>query len=118
MAQLGTDVDGAMTWAVEQNETLKKQFPRFLANELPSFGKTIDTMVSAYIDVVAICSRATECWSYESGRYFGSVGVNQEIRLVPLLPKIAGGPVLGAEVEILDVDRLLHGEYVLQSSTT
>ena len=57
---------------------------------VPSWGPDIDGQIQLYLDGVGNWVRASDCWNFESGRYFGDKGLGiQETRQVPLLRKVA-----------------------------
>ena len=88
MNQLDTDYDGAMLWLVGYHTSIEQRFHTALRS-LPSFGPEIDEPLKTYTLGLANWPRASECWNFESGRYFGTKGLEyQRTRLVPLLPKV------------------------------
>ncbi|KAG0708516.1 terpenoid synthase [Suillus ampliporus] len=88
MLEVGLDIGGAIAWAAKYHAEFKKRFIKGLA-EVPSWGPSTDVLVKEYLDGVANWVRANYCWSFESERFFGTMGPEiQQNRLVPLLPKV------------------------------
>ncbi|TCD63220.1 terpene cyclase [Steccherinum ochraceum] len=89
MRQFNTDFDGANHWVTKYHDELKANFLRTLTH-VPSFGdQDKDAQVQMYLYGLANWPRCNVCWNFESGRYFGSKGLEfQETRMVPLLPKV------------------------------
>ena len=57
-----------------------------------SFSRQVDKDLIPYIDHLMNWPRGCQCWSFESGRYFGEGGLRvQKERVVELLPKGAQG---------------------------
>ncbi|KAI3614315.1 hypothetical protein WG66_000253, partial [Moniliophthora roreri] len=85
----GTDVQGALNYISSLHDRLSKEFLETLPN-VPTFGDaTVDYEVSVYIEGLGNWVRANDCWSFESHRYFGSIGKEiQRSRVVELLPKV------------------------------
>ena len=107
MRQFCLALPDAMKWAVAYHEEIKKQFLDAM-KRVPTWGKDIDEQISVYIDHLAGWPRGHDCWSFESGRYFGSKGLEvQKTRYVRLLPKRELATHLHKEnVEIPIIDSL------------
>ncbi|KZT01823.1 terpenoid synthase [Laetiporus sulphureus 93-53] len=88
MRQFNVDLYGAMAWAVQYHEKVEAAFIDGL-KRIPSWGEQIDEQVDEYVLGLANWLRANDCWSFESGRYFGNKGLEvQKTRYVPVLPKV------------------------------
>ncbi|KAI9507316.1 terpenoid synthase [Russula earlei] len=88
MNEKGVDLDGALTWVGEYHEAILSRF-RAQRHMLPSWGPGMDVVVNAFLERLACWIRGHDCWSFESGRYFGSKGPEiKEHRLVALLPRV------------------------------
>ena len=111
MNQFNTDFDGAMAWTVDFHKDVEMRFLDAL-KRVPSFGAKVDADLAVYIEHLANWPRCNDCWNFESGRYFGSKGLEyQKTRLVPMLPKRPQNPLLRRElVEVPLVDKLDQGD--------
>ncbi|KAH9962043.1 terpenoid synthase [Russula compacta] len=92
MNEKGVDLAGALDWVAEYHEDVlaKSQAQRRM---LPSLGRDMDAVVEAFAERLACWIRGHDCWSFDSGRYFGSKGPEiQKHRLVTLLPRRADAP--------------------------
>jgi hypothetical protein len=88
MNEKGVDLDGALRWVGEYHEEVLSRF-QAQRRMLPSWGPDMDLVVDAYVERLAHWIRGHDCWSFESGRYFGSEGSEiQKHRLVALLPRV------------------------------
>ena len=60
---------------------ISRTISNFLSNRcgLPSWGEKIDKAVSVYIDLVGMCVRGSDAWSYETKRYYGEDGLNLQV---------------------------------------
>ena len=88
MRQFGMDLDSAVAWAARYHDEIKAKFID-LFQKVPSFGEAVDKDLRLYLDGVACWPRAHHSWCYESGRYFGSKGLEyQRTHMIALLPKI------------------------------
>ena len=107
MNQFNVDFDGAMAWVVDFHKDVETRFLDAL-KRVPSFGAEVDAQLQVYITHLANWPRCNDCWNFESGRYFGSKGLEyQRTRLVPMLPKRAQNPTLKRElVEVPLVEKL------------
>ena len=77
-----------MNRAYECLRELQRKFIRLL-DEVPSFGREVDTAVSEYIFHMGCWVQANVCWSFESGRFFGNKGLDvQRNGWVELFPKV------------------------------
>ena len=87
MHHLDVDLDGAIEWIVKYHKELEKKFIGGL-EQVPSWGSDVDCQVQEYLRGLANWVRVNDCWSFESGRYFGNKGLEiHKTRIVPLLPK-------------------------------
>jgi hypothetical protein len=87
MHQHDTNFEGAMDWVVNYHTEVETKFLDAL-KRVPSWGRHMDRQVQQYIYGLANWPRCNDCWNFESGRYFGSRGLDiQRTRVVPLLPK-------------------------------
>ncbi|KAI0695236.1 isoprenoid synthase domain-containing protein [Cytidiella melzeri] len=87
MHQFDLPLPEAMKWVVKYHEETEAKFLDGL-KRVPSWGKEVDDQVAVYIEHLANWPRCNDCWNFESGRYFGSKGLEiQKSRHVPLLPK-------------------------------
>ncbi|KAF9806349.1 hypothetical protein IEO21_08705 [Rhodonia placenta] len=94
MHQFNIDLEAAMTWVASYHKDVENKFLDGM-KELPSFGPVVDKELEEYILALAIWPRTNDCWNFESGRYFGSKGLQvQKTRYVPLLPKVKTDPTL------------------------
>ena len=107
MHQHGLTLPEAMEWAAKYHEQVEEKFLDRVKS-VPSWGKDIDEQVAAYIEHLAGWPRGNDCWSFESGRYFGSKGLEvQKTRRVALLPKRKAKNNLHKEnVEVPIIDSL------------
>lgn len=91
MRQTHADFEGAIAWVVKYHSELETQFIEGLKT-VPSWGDDLDCGVQLYLRGLANWPRANDCWNFESGRYFGSKGLEvQQTRLIPKLPKVEHG---------------------------
>jgi len=68
MSEFGLDRSGAIAWAGNYHTEAKKKFIYGLT-KVPSWGPSTDALVKEYLDGLAICARASNCWSYEIQRF-------------------------------------------------
>jgi len=88
MNEKDVDLDGALKWVGEYHEEVLSRF-QAQRRMLPSWDPDMDLVVNAYVDRLAHWIRGHDCWSFESGRYFGSKGPEiKEHRMVGLLPRV------------------------------
>lgn len=88
MNQYGYTLDEAMKWTANCHEEVEARFMKGM-KELPYFGPEVDPQLQQFIQALALWPRANDCWSFESGRYFGSRGLEiQKTRTVPTMPKV------------------------------
>ncbi|KAH7906493.1 hypothetical protein BJ138DRAFT_1162491, partial [Hygrophoropsis aurantiaca] len=99
------DVGSAIAWAASSHTELQRKFIDGL-EKIPSWGNEVDDQLQEYIHGLANWARANYCWSFESGRYFGTKGAEiEQFRFVPLLPKVAIDPHLHKEaVVVADIE--------------
>lgn len=87
MLELGLEIGSAMGWAAAYHTKLKKRFIDGLA-KIPSWGPSTDILVKEYLDGLGNWVRASNVWSFDIQRYFGTMSAEiQQTRLVPLLPR-------------------------------
>ncbi|KAH7924497.1 terpenoid synthase [Leucogyrophana mollusca] len=106
MHELGVDIGSAVAWAAGYHGELAGRFIGGLAG-VPSWGAAIDAQLQVYLHGMANWARANSCWSFESGRYFGTRGREiQRTRLVPVLPKSRqdSDPCRGRDVVVPEVE--------------
>jgi hypothetical protein len=88
MNEKGVDLDGALNWVGAYHEGVLSRF-QAQRHMLPSWGPDMDSVVDSYVERLAYWIRGHDCWSLESGRYFGSKGPEiQKHRSVTLLPRV------------------------------
>ncbi|GBE81078.1 terpenoid synthase [Sparassis latifolia] len=92
MNDLQTDIYGAMEWIDGfHRELVERFFDLWAKLQELSWGPEVDQEVPEYARGLAGWVRANDCWSFESGRYFGTKGLDiQKHRMVTLLPKSKG----------------------------
>ncbi|KAH8991186.1 terpenoid synthase [Lactarius akahatsu] len=91
MNDKGVDLDEALDWFAEYNGTLLSKVQE-QCRALPSWNPDIDPIVTTYVERLCYWLRGHDCWSFESGRYFGTKGPEiQKHRVVTLLPRSNGG---------------------------
>ncbi|CCM04069.1 uncharacterized protein FIBRA_06228 [Fibroporia radiculosa] len=87
MHQYNYDIDKAMAWLADFHAEVETKFLDGL-KRVPSWGPAIDRQVEEYLLGLANWPRCNDCWNFESGRYFGSKGLEiQKTRTVQLMPK-------------------------------
>ena len=90
MHEQGLNVQGAIDWLERYAADVHAGFLDNVAN-MPSWGEDIDHRVKIYIDGIAQWVRGNDDWTFESGRYFGSKGLEiQKSRVMSLLPPSKG----------------------------
>ncbi len=88
------DLDGAVDELAKYNSEVLSKF-QAQRHMLPSWGPDMDRVVNEYVERLAYWIRGHDCWSFESGRYFGTKGPEiKEHRLVTLLPKVTQPDVM------------------------
>jgi Delta6-protoilludene synthase len=98
MKEKGVNLDGALTWVATSYERVLSEFEE-CRRTLPSWGYTIDIAVKNLIERLGFWIRGHDCWSFESGRYFGTGGAEvQKVRVVNLLPKVGKADITAAHV--------------------
>jgi Delta6-protoilludene synthase len=103
MHQLNTDLPGAMEWVSRYHEDIEARFLDGL-KRVPSFGTAVDHQLQQYIEHIANWPRCNDCWNFESGRYFGSKGLDiQRTRYVHLLPKRKVDPALRQQQVVVPI---------------
>ncbi|KAJ3914016.1 terpenoid synthase [Lentinula edodes] len=89
MMELKLDLHEALEWVGHYHRERELEFLRAV-KELPMWSPEIDRQVAQYVNGIGNWVRANDCWSFESGRYFGQDGLRvQETRMVTLAPKVA-----------------------------
>jgi hypothetical protein len=87
MNEKGVDLDGALDWVAESHEQVLSEL-QVQCQVLPSWGPTIDLRVKMYVKRLACFLRGSDCWAFETERYFGTKGREiQKQRIIDLLPK-------------------------------
>ncbi|KZT64788.1 terpenoid synthase [Daedalea quercina L-15889] len=90
MQQYGFTLDEALQWTANYHEDVEARFLDGM-KKIPSFGPDVDPQLHEFIEAIALWPRTNDCWNFESGRYFGSKGLEiQKTRIVPILPKVVG----------------------------
>ncbi|KAI0727260.1 isoprenoid synthase domain-containing protein [Fomitopsis betulina] len=74
----GYTLDEALKWTANRHEEVQARFLDGM-KRLPSFGPDVDPRLQQYIQAIATGPRANDCWNFESGRYFGSKGLEIQI---------------------------------------
>ncbi|KAH9990438.1 terpenoid synthase [Russula vinacea] len=88
MNEKGVDLDGALAWLGEYHGQVLSRF-QAQRRTLPSWGRTVDSDVEAFVERLGYWIRGIDCWSLETERYFGTKGSDvQKHRVVTLLPKV------------------------------
>jgi hypothetical protein len=88
MNEKGVGLEGALQWVGEYHEEVLSRF-QAQRQMLPSWDPDVYLVVNAYVDRLAHWIRGHDCWSLESGRYFGSKGSEiKKHRMVGLLPRV------------------------------
>lgn len=86
-----------MNWVADYHTEVESRFLDGL-KRLPSWGPEMDRQVQQYVYGLANWPRCNDCWNFESGRYFGSKGLEiQKSRVVPLYPKVSPAQILRRE---------------------
>ena len=87
MDEKGVGLDGALDWVSEYHGQVLSEF-QAQYRDLPSWGPAIDLEVKAYVKRLAYFIRGIDCWAFETERYFGTKGVEVQMkRVVNLLPR-------------------------------
>jgi Delta6-protoilludene synthase len=106
MHQFNTGLKGAMEWVSNYHDDVEAKFLDGL-KRLPPFGSKVDEELEEYVLGMANWPRGHDCWSFESGRYFGNKGLEiQESRCVPLLPMVSKKPNLKREKVVVSLVEL------------
>ena len=88
MNQFGYTLDEALKWTADYHEEVEARFLDGM-KRVPSFGPDVDPQLQQFIQAIAMWPRTNDCWNFESGRYFGSKGLEiQKTRIVPIMPKV------------------------------
>ncbi|KAF8900877.1 terpenoid synthase [Gymnopilus junonius] len=84
MVERNLDVQGAINWLEQYTNGVSASFLDNVAN-MPSWGEDVDRRVKIYTDGIAQWVRGNDDWTFESGRYFGSKGLEvQKSRIMKL----------------------------------
>jgi hypothetical protein len=87
MKQLELEPQEALAWVAGHFETLESRF-NSAWNSVPRYGGPVDLQVLTYMDGLANWVRANDQWSFESERYFGTMGLEiMMTRSVGLIPR-------------------------------
>ncbi|KAF8968469.1 terpenoid synthase [Flammula alnicola] len=90
MVEHDLDVQSAIDWLERYAAGVHAGFLDNVAN-MPSWGEAVDRRVKMYIDGIAQWVRGNDDWTFESGRYFGTKGLEvQKTRVMTLLPPTKG----------------------------
>ncbi|KAH8979419.1 isoprenoid synthase domain-containing protein [Lactarius hatsudake] len=104
MNEKGVDLAEALDWFAEYNGAILSKFQEQY-RMLPSWGPDMDPIVTTYVERLCYWLRGHDCWSFESGRYFGTKGPEiQKHRMVTLLPRSNGGSDVTPMMALLPVD--------------
>ncbi|KAI0248889.1 terpenoid synthase [Lactifluus subvellereus] len=88
MNEKGVNLDGALNWVAEYHGDVLSRF-QAQHRMLPSWSPDVDRVANAFVEGLAYWIRGHDCWSFESGRYFGTKGPEiKKHRLVTLLPRV------------------------------
>ena len=86
MKEHGLDLQGSIDWLEQYAASVQAGFLSNVRN-IPSWGEDVDRRVGIYIDGLAQWIRGNDDWTFESGRYFGSKGLEiQKTRIMTILP--------------------------------
>lgn len=86
MHELGVNIHGALEWVAMRHAHTSASFLQSFT-DIPSWGEPVDGYVRQYIQGLGNWVRANDCWNFESGRYFGTDGLQvQQHRTVYALP--------------------------------
>lgn len=78
----------AMAWVENELRRLVDQFVQLYRTE-PFWSEDVDDEVYEYMSGLGNWVRANDCWSFESGRYFGTEGLRiQRERHLELSPRV------------------------------
>ncbi|KIY52825.1 terpenoid synthase [Fistulina hepatica ATCC 64428] len=92
MHQFHTNYEGAIEWICRYHTEVESKFIAGMKC-VPSFGAEVDKQLKEYIKHLANFPRGNDCWNFESGRYFGSEGLEiQKTRFVALLEQVKQDP--------------------------
>lgn len=90
MKERDLDIQGAIDWLERYAAGVHAGFLDNVA-QLPSWGEETDKKVKVYVNGLAQWIRGNDDWTFESGRYFGSKGLEiQKTRVMTLLPPSTG----------------------------
>ena len=96
MHERGLDIQGAIDWLDRYIADVLAEFLDNVTN-MPSWSEDVDRRVKIYVDGIAQWVRGTTDWTFESGRYFGSKGLEiQKTRVMSLFPPSKGFVERGA----------------------
>jgi len=90
MREQGLDIQGAIDWLERYATGARANFLDNVA-KMPSWGEDVDRRVKIYINGIAQWVRGNNDWVFESGRYFGSKGLEiQKTRIMSIVPPSKG----------------------------
>ena len=90
MKEKGVDVQDAIDFIEERYNNAAKKFLEDM-KDIPSFSETLDHLVSEYVWGMGNWVKGFLEWAFESGRYFGSKGLEiKSSRIVELSPRGMG----------------------------
>jgi hypothetical protein len=98
----------AADWIRDWSDGILREFLECRAS-LPSWGPDIDTQITHYVDSLAQWVRGNDDWSFESQRYFGTMGAEVRVkREIYMLPRVAAAESRAAERrdEVQGVDEM------------
>jgi len=91
MKEKGVDVQDAIDYIEERFNNTAKKFLEDM-KDVPSFSKALDPLVSEYVWGMGNWVKGFLEWAFESGRYFGSKGLEiKSTRIVELPPRGVAG---------------------------
>ncbi|KAJ7186375.1 isoprenoid synthase domain-containing protein [Mycena filopes] len=87
MREFNMDLQAAIGWTCHYHAQVQARFVDGLQH-MPSFSIDMDKQLREYLSVLGNWPRASACWTFECGRYFGDkAGEVEKSRQVVLLPK-------------------------------
>ena len=108
MYQLDLGPQAAADWIGAWADGVARDFLRCRA-ALPSWGPEIDRQVRQYVEGLAYWVRGNDDWSFESQRYFGTLGETvRRTREIHMLPRVevVGSRSLTLREDVVDAERL------------
>ena len=90
MKEKGVDIQDAINYLEERYNNTAKNFLEDM-KDIPSFSEALDYLVSEYVQGMGDWVKGYLEWSFESGRYFGSKGLEiKSTRIIELSPRGMG----------------------------